>query len=526
MNHVLERIDELEPSGYRPEVHARRWTILFALCLALIVIVIDNTILNVALPELQRSLGASASDLQWIVDAYVLTFAGLLLIAGNLGDRRGRRGALLGGLALFGASSAFAMAADSAGQLIAARAAMGAGAAFIMPGTLSILTDVFVDRRERAKAIGIWSAVAGIGVILGPVAGGSLLEHFSWSSVFFVNVPIVAVTVGLVIVFVPTSRDTDAGRLDTVGGLLSIGSLAALLYAIIEAPHHGWTDATTLAAFALGIIGLVAFVVHERIASEPLLPLTFFADRRFAGGAGSIAVTFFALFGALFVLTTYLQVVLGYTSLQAGLRMLPMGVIAVVAPIGAAVAQRVGPRRVVASGAGLISLGLAAASQLTADSPYWPDVAATIAIIGTGMGLIVAPSTEAVMSALPPSKAGVGSAVNDTTREIGGALGVAVVGSVLSSVYADAMADSGSLDALPVELRSEAQDSVGAASIIARSLGDRGDELRAAAVQSFTSAMEHTLLVAASVAAVAAVLAALVLPGEARDIDIDIDATE
>ena len=404
--------------------------------LSLLAIVIDNTIVNVALPTLVRDLDANVSELQWVVDAYTLVFAGLLLLAGALGDRFGRRRTLLVGLAVFGVASAAAAYASGVDGLIAARAVMGAGAAFIMPATLSLLISVFTDTRERAMAIGIWAATAGLGVALGPVVGGFLLDHFWWGSIFIVNVPLTAIAIVAGRGLIPESRDPVARRIDWTGAALSAAGLVALVWAIIEAPSKGWTSAPVVGAAAFAAAALVAFVVQQRRAAEPLLDVRLFRDPRFTAATSTITVLFFALFGFLFLSTQYLQFVLGYSPSEAGLRVLPYaGAMIVFAPLSSRLVVRFGTKRVATAGMVLFSAGLAIAATITTSGGYG-RLAAALLLMGAGMGLAGAPATESIMGSLPPERANIGAAVNDTTRELGGALGVAVVGSIMSSLYA------------------------------------------------------------------------------------------
>ena len=425
----------------------RRWAALGVLCLSLLAIVIDNTIVNVALPTLVRELDADVAELQWVVDAYTLVFAGLLLVAGALGDRYGRRRMLLWGLVVFGAASGWAAFAGGVDELILARAVMGAGAAAIMPATLSLLISVFTDTRERATAIGIWAATAGLGVALGPVVGGVLLDRFSWGSIFIVNVPLVALAVAAGPRLLPESRDPVTRRVDWRGAGLSVVGLVALVWAIIEAPSKGWTAAPVLAAATLAAIALGAFVAWQRRADEPLLDLRLFANPRFTAASGTVMVLFFALFGFLFLSTQYLQLVLGFSPSAAGVRVLPYAAAMIVlAPLSGKLVARFGTKRVVSAGMLLFTAGLATAATVTASSGYG-RIGIALLVMGAGMGLAGAPATESIMGSLPPERANIGSAVNDTTRELGGALGVAVVGSIMSSLYAPQlggeMADAG-----------------------------------------------------------------------------------
>ena len=493
--------------------YQRRWWILGVLSLSLLVISLDNTILNVALPSIEGDLGASASDLQWIVDSYVLVFAGLLLTAGSLGDRFGRRRALLLGLTVFGAGSALSALAGSTDQLIASRALMGVGAAFIMPTTLSVLTNVF-PAEERGKAIGVWAAVAGIGVAVGPITGGWLLEHFEWTAVFVVNLPVVALGLAGAMLLVPESRDPKQSALDPVGAGLSIAGLTTLVWAIIEAPQRGWGSASVVLAFTVGAVLLTAFVRWELRTRTPMLDVRLFRNGAFSGASGAIALAFFALFGTIFFLTQYLQGVLDYTALEAGVRTLPVaGGLVLGGPLSARIAQRIGARVVVAAGLTTVAAGLALLSQVEVDSGYGL-IAASLAVFGVGMGAAMAPATESIMSSLPQANAGVGAAMNDTTRMVGGSLGVAVLGSLLSSGY------RGDMESVTADLPAQAApagDSLGAASSIAERLGgDTGATLTRAADAAFTSAMGDALMVGAAVALAGAALALKVMPRGTR----------
>jgi EmrB/QacA subfamily drug resistance transporter len=515
---LSEALDRRARARVDDRVHRRRWATLAILCVSLLVIVIDNTIVNVALPTLVRDLGTSISDLQWVVDAYTLVFAGLLLTAGSLGDRFGRKGALTVGLVVFGAASAAAAFAGGVDSLIAARAVMGIGAALIMPATLSILTNVFTDPRERALAIGLWSGVAGIAVALGPVTGGFLLEHFWWGSVFIVNVPIVIAAIVAGHFLVPSSRNPKRPRLDLVGAGLSIVGLGALVAAIIEAPSNGWTSPVILVGFATSALALVTFVWWERRIDEPMLDVRFFANPRFTAASVNVTLVFFALFGFIFLATQYLQFVLGYTAFEAGVRTLPFAfALMVMAPFSSKAVQWFGTKRVVVTGMLLFASGLVVASTSTVGSGYGTVMLAMV-LMGAGMGLSVAPATESIMGALPRHQAGVGSAVNDTSREVGGALGVAIVGSMLSSLY------SSNLDAklpanVPSQVRDAADQSVGAALQVSAQLGRVGAPLADAARESFVYAMSRASLVTAAVALVGALLAWRFLPARAAEVE-------
>jgi EmrB/QacA subfamily drug resistance transporter len=479
--------------------------------------VMDNTIVNVALPTLQRDLDASTTELQWVVDAYILVFAGLLLTMGSLGDRFGRRGALAIGLSVMGAGSILAAFANGADQLIATRALMGVGGALIMPATLSIITNVFTDRRERAQAIAIWAATAGAAVAIGPVTGGWLLEHFWWGSVFLVNVPVVVVALVLGQLFVPTSRDPAAPPIDVPGALLSIAGLVVLVWAIIEGPG-GWTDPEILGAFALAAVLLGIFILWERWTRFPMLDVSFFRNPRFSAASGAIMLTFFAMFGSLFLLTQFLQSILGYTPLEAGIRLLPMAaVMIVISPLSAKVVERIGSKIVVASGLSIAAIGLIMASRLTAGASY-PEVLASLVVLAAGMALVMPPATESIMGSLPPAKAGVGSAVNDTTRQVGGALGVAVLGSVMSSTYGPRVSDAISGLPLSSEQATAIHNQIGAAILAASEIGGApGRALADVASRGFADGMSTAFIIGAAALALGAVIVALFLPARARD---------
>ena len=509
------------------KAYDRRWAILAVLCFGLLVIVLDNSILNVALPTIQDDLNATASDLQWIVDSYTLVFAGLLLTAGALGDKFGRRGALQIGFILFGIGSIASAMAATSGQLISTRAFMGIGGALIMPATLSIITNVFPPG-ERSKAIGFWAGTAGLGGALGPLAGGFLVEHFYWGSVFLVNIPIVVIGLIAGVFLIPTSKDPSAPRLDPIGALLSIFGLALLLFAIIEAPHNGWTSSKTLGYGGLGIALLVAFGIWEAKSDHPMLDVTFFKKARFTAAAGAITLVFFSMFGSLFLLTQYFQFVLGYSPLQTGVRMIPFALaMMVVAPLSSKVVQRLGSKITVAFGLGLVTIGLLSMVGLQVDTPY-SDIFWRLMLMSAGMGLTMAPATESVMGSLPIFKAGVGSAVNDTTRQVGGALGVAVIGSVLATTYGNQIGDflSGLGLPLPQAALESAQNSIGAIKnglvpkLQEMGLSEQAATVNAEANSAFVSAVHWGVLTAAAATFIGVVMVLLFLPARPRIDDV------
>ncbi|CAN5523953.1 MFS transporter [soil metagenome] len=490
------------------EIHQRRWVVLGAMCLILVLVVMSVSGLNVALPALQADLGASQTALQWIVDSYALVFAGLLLTAGAIGDRFGRKLALLGGLALFAVGALIGGIATTSAQVIAGRVVMGVGAAFIMPATLSIITVVFPPQ-ERSRAIAIWAGFAGAGGAIGPIVSGALLEGFWWGSVLLVNLPVIAAVAVAVVVFAPRTRDDEARRLDPLGAVLSLVGISALVFGIIEGPEQGWADPVVVGAFVATAVLLGGFVSWERRHRHSMLPMSLFRDRRFSVGSGVITVVFSVMFGFFFLVAQYLQFVRGYSALYAGLATLPMAAAMVIfAPRSAGLAERFGLRAVVASGFGLIALGYGIFALTGSDTPYL-QLAVAFFVVGAGIGCTTAPATGSIMSAVPLNRAGVGSAVNDTSRELGGALGIAVFGSLATSAY------QASLDAgrLPPEAAAAAEDSVGAALGIAERIGGpQGAGFALEVGRSFTDAFTTAVGAAAVVAVLAAGVVLLVAP--------------
>ncbi len=506
-------------------VERRRWLTLLVLCLSLMVIGIDNTILNVAIPSLAHTkalggLAASASQLQWIVDAYTIVFAGLLLTAGSLGDRFGRYKALSFGLLTFGVGSVASATVSSANTLIVTRSLMGIGGAFIMPSTLSILTNVFTNPVERGKAIGIWAGVAALGIGLGPLTGGFLLTHFWWGSVFLVNVPIVALALVGGYLLVPESRDPSAPRLDPYGALLSISGLTAVLWAVIEAPTNGWGSTESIAGFVLGAGLLAAFLAWELHCSSPMLDVRFFQNPRFTAASGAITLTFLALFGTIFLLTQYLQSVLGYSTLKAGAVLLPQAAVMMVAsPLSSNVVQKVGSKIVVAVGLAILTISLLLFATLDVGSST-VHVIVVAMVLGLGMGNVMAPATESIMGSLPRSKAGVGSAVNDTTRQVGGAVGVAVLGSILTSHYTSQVT-SALRGAVPPDVLAHVRNNVGQAVSVGQKLRvgnvPYAGQVVDTAKSSFVSGMHISVFMAAVATLIAAVGVLIWLPARAPD---------
>jgi EmrB/QacA subfamily drug resistance transporter len=487
------------------------------ICLSVFVISVDATIVNVALPTLSRELDADTAQLQWIVDAYTLVMAGLMLSMGSLSDRFGRRGWLSAGLAVFAITSAVASQVDSADALVWARAAMGIGAAVIFPTTLSLITNIFADPVKRAKAIGLWAAMVGVGVAAGPISGGWLLEHFSWGSVFMVNVPVAAVAIIGGALFVPTSRDPAAPSVDVPGLVLSSVGITALVYTVIEAPNWGWGSVHTAAGFAVAVVVLAAFALWERHTPHPMLDVSVFANRRFSGGSLAVTAGFLTLFGFIFVITQYFQFIKSYSAFETGVRLLPVAIsIAVASIVGPRIVERIGTTAVVVAGLAIFAAGLAWASTADAATPYL-EIATQMLMLGGGLGLTTAPATEAIMGSLSADKAGVGSAVNDTTRELGGTLGVAIVGSVFASIYSSRLGSNAAVSALPEQARATMERSMAAAQQVIGQLPQGViPDVRAAVNTAFLDGLQIGSLVSAGIAAAAAVIVAWMLPARAR----------
>jgi EmrB/QacA subfamily drug resistance transporter len=494
----------------------RKPLILLSLLLAAFVINLDTTIVNVALPSLVRQLHASNAQLQWIVDAYNLLFAASVLVAGSLSDRFGRKGMLLAGLAVFAAASVAGGLMDGPGQLIAARAVMGIGAAMVFPSTLSLIANVFTERGERARAIGLWGAITGAAIALGPIMGGWLIEVSDWRAIFFALAPIAAAAGLAAARYVPPSRDPHAPRIDGAGFALSTATIALLVYTIIEAPDRGWGSAWTIAGFAGTAALATAFVAWERHAEEPMLDLTLFRNARFTAASASVAISFFALSGFIFLVTQLFQFVKGYGPLSTGVRLLPVASsVAISSIVGARLAVRFGTKLVVASGLLSMAAFYLWVSTSSATTGYG-TIAAQMVMLGTGMGLTSAPATEAIMGVVPRAKAGVGSAVNDAMRLLGGTLGVAVIGSMYASLYASRLT-SALPDGLPTSTDHTAHESVGAALGVADRLDHAGHPALASAISrasdaAFFHGFTAANYLAAGVAVAGAVMALALLP--------------
>ena len=488
---------------------ARPGVVLAVVLLAAFAISLDTTIVNVGLPALSVQLPASTTDLQWIVDGYNLAFAALVLSGGTVGDRFGRRGTLAAGLVLFAVGSAVAALAGGPGVLIALRVVMGAAAALIFPTTLSIISQVFPARGARARAIGAWGAVTGAGVAVGPVVGGLLLEHFGWQAIFVALVPVAVVALVGTWLSVPSDGAQSGARLDVRGLTVSVVALGSLVFTIIEAPDAGWTSARTLAGFALAAVALVALVAVERRQVAPMLDVRLFANLRFTAASGAVTVAFFALFGFIFLITQYMQILRGYSPLSTGVRILPVAAsIAVTSATGTLLAVRIGNKAVVGTGLLLLVVAFGWISTASATLPYGV-IAMQMVVLGCGLGLTTAPATESIMGVVRPEQAGAGSAVNDATREVGGTLGVAIIGSVYASLYHSSLDSS----PIPAAARSAAQSTYAASRSVAAGLPGRlGDVLLANADSGFLDGLHAGCRVAAGVCLLGAMAVFALLP--------------
>lgn len=513
----MDTVSESNTPGY-----SQRWLGLLFICISLIVISLDNTILNVAIPSISRTLNATASELQWIVDAYVLVFAALLLTMGGLGDRLGRKKALQAGLVLFGIGSLAAALSTTTAMLIASRAFLGIAGATIMPATLSIISATFPPQ-ERARAIATWAAVFGLGVGIGPLIGGALLTHFSWNSVFFVNLPVIVVALIGGALTLTDSRDPSAPRPDIPGVLLSITGLFALIYAIVEAGLVGWTDSTVLMAFAAAAVLLGLFIWWENRNPDAMLPMHFFRNMSFTGANLALAFVTFSLFGSMFFLSQYLQTILGYSTLDAGIRALPLAItLSVVAARSAWVTSRLGTKYTVTLGITIAGLGLLfMALAYQSDTPYSVVVIGQV-VLATGMGLSVSPATNSIMASVPTSKAGIGSAMNDTTRQLGGALGVAVLGTIMNNAYLQGISTVHTqLPQLPQQALDAISTSIQAAHIVAADsrVPDAAREIIIkAANEAFITGMHNAMFVGTAIMFAGALFALFFLPTRVRRI--------
>ncbi|NKY76296.1 MFS transporter [Rhodococcus opacus] len=498
-----------------------RTAVLLVLCAATLAISLATTAINVALPSLALDFQANNRELQWIVDAYNLLFATFVLAFGSLSDRYGRKGALLLGLTIFGGGAVGASFAESSGQLIVWQAVMGLGAAFVYPTTLSILSNVFTERAEKAKAIGIWGATTGVGVACGPILGGWLLEHFWWGSVFLALATGAAIAIIVSAGVVTTSRDPSTPRIDVGGLILSVLAVGFLVYTVIEAPEHGWASAATLGGFVGAAALLFALVMWERKQIDPMIDVRLFTNMRFTAASASVTFAYFALFGFIFLISQYFQLVREFSPFETGLKFIPVAAsIAVGSVLGTMLAVKLGNKLIVTLGLVLFTTAFLWISTLSQSTSY-AEIALQMIPLGLGLGLTSAPATEAIMGAVPLEKAGIGSGMNDATREVGGTLGVAIIGSVYASLYASSLAASDSAQALPEGVKSVAGESIGAAAIASDQLRGGGDQIAAEAVSNaansaFLDGLAAGSYFAAGVTALGAIVAAFFLPSRPK----------
>ncbi|MFE2987982.1 MFS transporter [Streptomyces sp. NPDC059262] len=472
--------------------HPQRWLILGVICLAQLTVLLDNTVLNVAIPSLTRELDASTSDIQWMINAYSLVQSGLLLTAGSSADRYGRKKMLAAGLVLFGAGSLVAGLAQSTGQLIAARAGMGVGGALLMTTTLAVVVQIF-DDTERVRAIGLWATVNSLGFAAGPLIGGVMLDHFWWGAIFLVNIPVAVIGLIAVLALVPESKNPLGARPDLVGALLSTVGMTGVVYAIISGPQHGWTSAHVGFSALVGLVVLAAFVVWELRIPYPMLDMHFFRNQQFTGAVAGAILVAFGMGGSLFLLTQHLQFVLGYGALEAGLRTAPMALTVVVlnlTGVGARILPKLGTPATIATGMSCLAAGLAAIALLGGDS--YGGMLLGLVVMGAGISVAMPAMANAIMSAIPPEKAGVGAGVNGTLAEFGNGLGVAVLGAVLNSRFA-------------------ALVSVSAASLPAALAAAKSGAERKRIADAFSSGLETSQLVGAVAVLVGGLLAAALL---------------
>ena len=501
-------MSEEERTGVTDEVYERRWAILAVMSLSLVIVILNNVTLNVALPELSKELNADNTDLQWMVDAYALIFGGTLLVMGAIGDRFGRKPALQLGLIMVAITSgATAMYASTSEHVIIARAVMGLGAALVMPATLSVVVVVFPSE-ERGKAVGIWAAMAGAGAPIGLIVGGWSVENYGWEMVFWINVPVIVLALILGFFLVPNSRDSQKRPLDLFGSLLSIGALLSILYAIIEAPNVGWTSIETLGIGALGVLLTLAFIKWERTTEHPMLPISLFGKMGFTMGLVAISLAFFVMFSFMFTQMLHFQLVRGHTALAAAIRFipLPLGLMPAAANSDKLVAK-FGNNNVVALGLTLVCAGMLLFTTVEVGTEYF-RIALTFFILGLGMGLTMAPSTTLVMDSIPEDKAGVGSATNDASREVGGALGIAIGGSVLNQIYQDKLVIPEGMEAYSTVLT----ESFPAAMRIGLEMGNM--DLIHNARLAFMDGMVGSAMVSAGIALITAILVKLYMPGK------------
>ncbi|MGC5038085.1 MFS transporter [Streptomyces sp. DT190] len=497
--------------------YARRWWALLVLCLSLLITVMANTSLIVAAPDMTTDLGLSSSDLQWVVDSYTVPYAALMLVLGAIGDKYSRRGALVLGLLIFAGGSVMGSMVDETSLVIVARAIMGVGAAVVMPATLSLVVATF-PRSERAKAITAWAATSGVAVAVGPLVSGWLLEDHAWGSTFLINVPIAVLAVFGALALVPPSKAQGMGRIDYVGGLLSIVTVGSLIYAAIEGPHAGWGVGPVTAAMVAGV-GLVAFVAWELRHPHPMLDVRKFALRPFTGSMLAVMFFFFGMFAVIYYSTQFLQFVLGYGALDTGVRLLPLGgAVFLGSAVTGVLAPRLGVRVMAVTGMAVGTAGMFLLTQIDQGSTYG-DFLAPLMMLGLALGLAISPATDTIMGSFPESELGVGGGVNDTALELGGALGIAVLGSLLGTAYRDELTDLVA-NRLPAEAMETAKDSVGAGLAVAERVAQNpsaGPQQAQAAVdavhQAFAHGVAQTSLIGGIIMAAGTLIVLAVLPG-------------
>ena len=492
-----------------------RWWILSVLCLSLLIVMLGNTALNMALPTLSRQLNASNSQLQWMVDAYSLVFAGFLFLAGDIGDRFGRKGILQVGLFLFGGASLYAaIGVNTANQLIATRAVMGLAGAMIMPATLSILTNVF-SKEERPRAVGLWAGISGAGVALGPLLSGYLLEHGSWHNVFLINIPVIILALISGFILIPHTKDANETGFDFAGALLSVVSIVSVVYAIIQAPTAGWLSGQTLGVLALGVAAAAAFVRWELHVKYPMLDVRLFKIPAFGIGSLVLTLVFFSLMGMFFNMSQLMQLVYGYTPLQSAVRLLPVSLgLMIAAPLSPRLVERFGKRLVVSTGMLVVAAGVIMLSTVGTE-PNMVHLIFSVVVAAFGMGMAMSPTTDLLMSAVPRTRAGMGSAMNDTTRELGGSLGVAIMGSLLASQYASKITSI--VSNLPQAARSAAESSLAGALAVSNAVGgSAGAQLASDAKSAWMHGFTTSLLIGAAIIAVSSLIAFFFLPNKAE----------
>lgn len=504
-----------ELDGIQPSIYARRWQILATLCASLLLVMIGNSSLNMALPTLAEELNLTSVQLTWIVDIYSLVFAGLLFTAAAVADRYGRKTFMQLGLLIFLVGTIYAGFFASSGlEVIISRGIMGFGAAFVMPTTLSILNNVF-PRKQRARAIAIWSGIAGGGVALGSVASGFLIEHYSWESVFIFSAVVGVIGIIFNQLLTPNSVDEHQTPIDWLGGVLSTIGILGLVYGIIEAPAHGLLATDVLIGLTAGVLGLASFVWWQIKTEHPMLDMDLFKRPAVSISALSVTLVFFALMGIFFSMSQLFQLVLGYGAFESSLRTLPLMMLMMVAsPFVPNIVKKFGTRWTVTSGLVLVAAAFVIMSQWPT-MPSYAQIIASMAVMMTGMALTMTPATTMMMSAVPRNRAGMGSALNDTTRELGGALGIAVLGSVIGTAYSNKIVEG--VSQLPAEVQEIAENSLAGAIVVSERLGPMGEALALAAKEAWMNGLSEAMLIAAGIVAVAAIISAIWLPHEHKE---------